>query len=306
MSIPEIVCYPLPTADQLPANRVSWQLNPARAVLLIHDMQQYFLRFYGTENPLIEQMTANIARLRSWADEQGIPVVYTAQPLQQSRTDRALLTDMWGPGITAAGEHETEVTPGLTPRAHDKLLTKWRYSAFQRSELLNLMRETWGRDQLIVTGVYAHIGCMSTSLDAFMYDIQPFMVADALADFSQQEHQMALNYVAGRCGAVVTTDQLLANHHQLDRDWLLGELLRFIDEDPAEIDGDENLMDYGLDSVHIMTLVAEWDKLGFELMFEDLARQPTLNGWLELLANQAASQAANGKTTQAGTEQVTA
>lgn len=52
-----------------------------------------------------------------------------------------------------------------------------------------------GRNQLIITGVYAHIGCMTTATDAFMRDIKPFMVADALTDFSRDEHLMSLKYV---------------------------------------------------------------------------------------------------------------
>ncbi|EIU7167858.1 TPA: isochorismatase, partial [Pseudomonas aeruginosa] len=42
--IPEITAYPLPTAQQLPANLARWSLEPRRAVLLVHDMQRYFLR----------------------------------------------------------------------------------------------------------------------------------------------------------------------------------------------------------------------------------------------------------------------
>ena len=66
-----------------------------------------------------------------------------------------------------------------------------------------------GRNQLIITGVYAHFGCMTTATDAFMRDIKPFMVADALADFSRDEHLMSLKYVAGRSGRVVMTEELL-------------------------------------------------------------------------------------------------
>ena len=42
--IPEIKSYSLPAAGDLPANTAQWQLDPDRAVLLVHDMQKYFLR----------------------------------------------------------------------------------------------------------------------------------------------------------------------------------------------------------------------------------------------------------------------
>ncbi|NEE16626.1 isochorismatase, partial [Streptomyces sp. SID7499] len=39
MALPAIVPYPMPAADELPANRVDWTVDPARAVLLVHDLQ---------------------------------------------------------------------------------------------------------------------------------------------------------------------------------------------------------------------------------------------------------------------------
>lgn len=47
---------------------------------------------------MMATVVANIAALRDFCRQQGIPVYYTAQPQQQSDQDRGLLKDMWGPG----------------------------------------------------------------------------------------------------------------------------------------------------------------------------------------------------------------
>ncbi len=92
----------------------------------------------------------------------------------------------------------------LSPDAVVSVLVKWRYSEFHRSPLEQMLKES-GRKQLIITGVYGHIGCLTTATDAFMRDFKPFMVADALSDFSRDEHLMSLKYVAGRSGRLVMT-----------------------------------------------------------------------------------------------------
>jgi bifunctional isochorismate lyase / aryl carrier protein len=53
-----------------------------------------------------------------------------------------------------------------------------------------------GRDQLVGTGVYAHIGCQATAVEAFMRDVRAFLVADAVAEFSRRHHDQACEYVA--------------------------------------------------------------------------------------------------------------
>lgn len=90
-----------------------------------------------------------------------------------------------------------------------------RPNAFLHSHLGRLLRST-GHDQLIVRGVHAHLGVLLTAADAFMNDIQPFVVADAVADFTAEEHTMALRWAA-RSAVVRTTDGLL-------RDLLLGRV----------------------------------------------------------------------------------
>ncbi|MFP1759877.1 isochorismatase family protein [Lonsdalea quercina] len=284
MSIPKLNAYPLPTAEQLPANKVRWTLEPQRAALLIHDMQQYFLNFWGEDSPLTARVVQNIAWLKQICRQQGIPVFYTAQPQLQSDSDRALLNDMWGPGINQHPEQQ-KIIPALTPETGDTVLVKWRYSAFVRSDLEQQMKKA-GRNQLIICGVYAHIGCLTTANDAFMRDIQPFMAADALADFSQEEHMMALRYAAGRCGRVATVNQLLAEIAPApgySREQLRAELLPLLDEGSEDLEDDENLLDYGLDSVRIMSLVARWRQSGHDLDFVALVKNPTIAHWLHLL-----------------------
>ncbi|MDW6003038.1 isochorismatase family protein [Vibrio mangrovi] len=294
MTIARLTDYSLPQLSELPLGKVDWKLDNSRAALLIHDMQDYFVNFWPQDSQLITQVIHNLVTIRTYCRANGIPVFYTAQPARQHDEERGLLNDMWGQGLPKAPEQKN-IVAALTPEHDDVVLTKWRYSAFFRSDLAEQMADL-GRDQLIIGGVYAHIGCLTTANEAFMRNIQPFMVSDALADFSRDEHLMALHYTLGRCGRVVDTQEVVtaittaeAQSEGLPASFaaLRHEILPLLDdEDADEIENDDNLIDYGLDSIHIMNLASRWNPLAPQINFMELAKTPTLHHWWQLMQKQ--------------------
>lgn len=205
MGLPTIAPYPMPDGSTLPRSHVAWSIVPARGALLIHGMQNQLVgAFPAGQSPVVE-LVENITALRELARALGMPVVFSAEAVGQPPG---------GNVPDAADAADAEIIETLTPRPGEHLLGNVRHNAFLRSRLGRLLRSE-GRDQLIVCGVYAHLGVLLTAADAFMNDFQPFVVADAVADVSAEEHVTALRWSA-RGSVVRTTDALLRDlllHH---------------------------------------------------------------------------------------------
>lgn len=290
MSIPKIASYPMPQADDFFNNKTRWALDPEKSVLLVHDMQQYFLDFYDQSQAPIPELIQHTKALIEQARALNIPVVYTAQLGDQTPEHRQLLTDFWGTGLKDDPE-QTKIHDELSPVGEDIVLTKWRYSAFKFSNLEQLMQD-WERDQLMICGVYAHIGCLLSAAEAFMLNIRPFLVGDALADFSREEHDLAIKYASTRCAQVMSTNQVLTawsssrekKVHPLSKAGILRAVSEQLQLPAEEIQLQDDLLLLGLDSVRLMTLVGVWQAYGSRVSFEDLAEQPTLDAWIEKIA----------------------
>lgn len=207
MAIPKLSSYAMPPTTTFPKGKVAWPFEPERAVLLIHDMQRYFLDFYPDGAPIVAQLLTNVARLKRHCRVLGMQAIYTAQPIDQAPEDRGLLNDMWGPGIDNKPDLK-DIAEGIRPNEDDIVLKKWRYSAFQKSDLASMMTG-WKKDQILICGVYGHIGCLMTAANAFMLDIKPFVVGDAIADFTRDDHLMTLSYTAALLGRVTSVEEVV-------------------------------------------------------------------------------------------------
>ncbi|WP_296660912.1 isochorismatase family protein [Paraburkholderia sp.] len=205
-NIPSVITYKLPELAEFPSNIAKWKVDTNRAVFLIHDMQKYFIRSFDDEIKI--KLIRNIYLIKNWCIENNIPVAYSAQPGGMNEEQRGLLKDFWGAGMKIAAE-DREVIDEISPTSGDWQFEKWRYSAFHRSNLLEKIKEN-KRDQLLITGVYAHVGVLATAVESFTNDLETFVVGDAIADFSHSHHRLTMEYAAERCAVVIPTQEILS------------------------------------------------------------------------------------------------
>jgi bifunctional isochorismate lyase/aryl carrier protein len=290
MTLPAGLDYEPPIAD-LPVSRAPWQLQRDRAAVLVHDLQRYFARPYVEGSVALGGALASTGRILTAARAAGVPVFYTAQRGDQDQKDRGLQRDLWGPGMRAVPEH-TDILEAVAPAAGDTVLVKHRYSAFARSDFAERLASA-ARSQLVITGVYAHIGITATAFDAFQREIKPFVVTEAVADFSAEAHRRALEQVASCSGVVTRTDDVIAAFSPAPswdsrfREALVGvladELVELLFAQP-----DADWFALGLDSLRAFEFLDRLADEGLDLDFGDFTRTPTLN-WLREQADRHAA-----------------
>lgn len=277
-AIPTGIAYrPLPP---LPETGPDWRAEPSRSLLLVHDMQDHFVGKYDRGAEPIRSVITGVADLVAAARAAGVPVVFSAQPGDQDPAERALLTDFWGAG---PGADRIGLIPELGPVPDAERMRKWRYSAFQRTDLHRRLADA-GRDTIVICGIYANIGVKATALEAFMTDVRPVVVGDAVADFNAVEQREGLDWVARRCGAVAGLGDVLEA-------WRIGTgaasttatavtvTAEVLGVGADELTPETDLLDAGLDSVRAMELADRLHLAGVEVAFEVLMEAKTIGEW---------------------------
>lgn len=210
--------YQLPGIECLQYNRVQWQISPERAALLIHDMQKYYIRPLNKGEQPARRLIENVKAVKEASVALNIPVIYTVCHPCEHIEQRGLLNDFWGGGMTNTPEN-VEILDEIKPNENrDYIIVKHKYSAFYMSNLADTLKKL-NRDQLIITGVYSHIGCLATALDALMRDIKVFYIADAVGTFSSDLHQYSLAIIGNCCGQITLTQnfrEALFNEAHID------------------------------------------------------------------------------------------
>ncbi|MCU1717159.1 isochorismatase family protein [Pseudomonas sp. 5P_3.1_Bac2] len=262
----QAIDYPLPGRAELPPNLRSSQLDASRALLLIHNMQEDLLSHYAADGALLHGVLHNLEGLRQWAEQHQVPVLYTRQIDTGEAVPSPLLSQ-------------------LQPSDSGQVLNKSSLSSLADGQVLAKLNAA-NRDQLLLAGADAYGAGLATALAGVDQQLELFVVADALLADSREQHQLALNYLSQRCAQLLLSSQLDATANDQAQQALctwLGERVLQLIEDEDQLDPQENLIFYGLDSLQVMKIAAELKERGVLISFDELARTPTLAHWYGLI-----------------------
>lgn len=161
-----------------------------RPALLIVDMQNDFCDPSAptTLFPSIRSTYEPIRQLSGAAREHGVPVIYTQGLVAADGSSAGLwrlkMRHHGLGGVQIEGGKGSEIIDELSPQPGDRVIRKWRPSAFFRTDL-EVFLGVRGIDTLLICGTSLS-GCVrATATEGFMRDIRCMIVKEGVADRSQ-------------------------------------------------------------------------------------------------------------------------
>ncbi len=194
------------------------QIDASRTALVVVDMQNVFCaEGAAVEVPNAREIVPNINRLAQATRAAGGLVAWVQMTVAR-REEWALVLDNLLTPATAErvlesikpGSEGHALWPAMKPEAGDLYIAKNRYSAFLPSSS-NIAQDLRSRgiESVIIVGTLTNVCCESSARDAAMQDFRTFMISDANAARTDEEHMATLVNFIQTFGDVRTTDEMV-------------------------------------------------------------------------------------------------
>src|ERR1700712_5013489 len=180
------------------------QLDPARAALVIQDMQNDVIIAGGafaesgspghaTEQRVIE----NVAALGAAARAAGVPGLHVWSIVEEGATGLKLNAPLFqgvkDSNALVRGTWGAAPAEGLEPQAGDLIVEKMRMSAWQGTRLESLLRGL-GRDTVIVTGAWTNMSIEHTARTGADMGYDMIVVEDGCSSMNADWHNASINF----------------------------------------------------------------------------------------------------------------
>jgi len=191
-----------------PFNTHRLELNLSRSVLIVVDMQKFFL---DPSSPTFTcgglAIIDNIKKLIDTYRKKQFPVIYTCHVHDPKGIDAGIMK-WWWEGMCIEGSPESKVIDEIAPLEGEKIIYKHRYSAFYNTDLEIYLRGLKVED-IVITGIMTNMCCESTARDAYYRDFRVFFLADATGSINEEMHLSSLLNLAFGFAYVTHTQEIL-------------------------------------------------------------------------------------------------
>ncbi len=180
-----------------------------KPALVVVDMQRYFLDpeadAFLKDGPAI---VGNVKRILNTFRKKGLPVIFTRHAHKKGEPT-GQMGRWWNDKLPWDGEAGSEIVSALEPLGGEMVVTKARYSAFERTAAAPYLKGR-GVETVVICGVMTHLCVETSARHAFLLDLEPVVVSDACATQSKEHHEASLLNLAHGFAHIVDTKTLLS------------------------------------------------------------------------------------------------
>ena len=178
---------------------------PEQSVLLVTDMQDYFLDPASHAYvPAAGAIIPNIMKLTGLFEKNNFPVVFTRHV---NNPYNAALMGSWYPELLSEDTGLANIISELKPADH-RVMGKSQYDAFYETGLLDFVNKK-GKTQIVICGVMTNLCIETTARSAFVQGIQPFVPIDATACYTYDMHLGSIRNLAQGFTHPLLTQEIL-------------------------------------------------------------------------------------------------
>jgi len=176
--------------------------------LVVVDMTKPFVEEGPLATPNAKAVLPRVAALVDAFREADRPVLWVVQGHHSVAHDRGKRLANWWPTPLLEGTDDVAQAEGLEAAPGEKIIIKRRYSGFHATDL-ELTLRSLDVTQVVIAGILSHVCPFATAFDAFERDLCVYYPADATASVNRELHLAALRIVAGWCGYVIRTQDII-------------------------------------------------------------------------------------------------
>ena len=188
--------------------------------LLVIDMQNGFCSDNGSVNDIglpakrLQPAISPCVKLVAAARDAEVPIIFTRYVYRSDYRDGGLMVhelipDLKNGKTLIANTWDTDILDELAPRETDFVVDKNRPSSFYGTSLDGILKNL-AIENLVVCGVTTNCCVETTVRDASQRDYRTFVVRDAVAEYEDDRHEVALKSIDMLFGHVVESDSIIA------------------------------------------------------------------------------------------------